>query len=309
MKSSSIFAVIATIAISIASIGYAIAQSTQPPYYIRQALTAISSTNLSFTGMQGQNVCSIVLNATGASPVTVNSANLTFPVGNGNPPINFYDAQGNSIGTTFTTAGQKAVWFPCSNATGVTFSLTVGLSYTYTFIATSSSWAFGNLANIPAPCATNQADGACNVHNTTSDFTKSLAQLPTSCAIANAVTTKNLCITGSTTQNRYVWMVEEIGNTTASVPLQVQVGQQSVTACDTNCVNWTPSFVIGTGAGAVTCLYGVPAPPGNFGTCGFQIVGIPLPASNPTTNLYITSGATAPSAGTVAWAYATTVGY
>lgn len=298
------------VALALLTAAAGLAQST-PPYYIKQTITPVSTSNLSFGGMSGQGTCVLWINSTGGNLTTINNGVLNI-TGGATPPITFYDSSGNSLTTTWSTLGNKAAWFPCPNANGVTFSITATLTYTYTFIATPFAWPFGNVANGAggaSPCPTNAADGGCNVHNFTSDFTKSLNMVPTNCAIAASINTKNLCITGSTTQNRYVWLVDTIGNSVAAVTLQLQVGQQSVTACDTNCVNWTPPNVIGSTAGNVTCLWSVPAPPGAFGTCGAQLIGIPLPASNPTTNLYITTGGTAPSAGTVGFAYATTVGY
>lgn len=297
------------IGIGLSAIGIASAQQT--PYYTRQSNVPISSTQLSFGGMSGQGTCSLEINSIGGNLTTVNSGVLNIN-GGATPPITFYDATGNSLGTSFSTLGNKTAWFPCPNANGVTFALTATLTYTYTFIATSYAWPYGSIVNGAAgasPCPTNQADGGCNVHNFTSDFTKSLALLPTTCAIAATANTINLCLSGSTTLNRYVWIVDTAGNSTAGVGLQIKVGQQSVTPCDTNCVTWTAASAIGSTAANVSCLWGVPAPPGAFGVCGSGPIGIPLPANATTFNLYLVSGATAPSAGTVGWAYATTIGY
>lgn len=300
-----IAAAAAVLAIGAPPIG---AQQTGAPYYIRTA-GPVSSTSLTFGNLAGQETCAMVLNPTGGGNVVLVSGNLNINGSSATPVLTYYDAGGNSLGTGFTALGAKTFWFACPNATSVTFQLTTTLSYSYTFVATSAPWPFGGQgAAIPTPAPTSPADGAILVHNTTSDFTKSLNLAPTNCAIASAANTKNLCLSGSTTQNRYVWLVDSIGNTAAGAGLVVQVGQQSVTACDTNCVTWTAANGLGTTAALVTCIWGVPAPPGSFGTCGAQIIGIPLPASNPTTNLYLTSGGTAP-VGATGWAYASTVGY
>lgn len=154
-----------------------------------------------------------------------------------------------------------------------------------------------------SPCPTSQVNGGCNVNVLNGDEAKSInLQVAVSGSLATASTTF-LIVAGSTTQNRIVWSSGITGNAVAGVTAIYKIGQTNVSACDTNCVTWTPTITLTTTAGNITCLWGTGAPPGSYGMCGIPSGGLPLPATNPATNLYVTIGTTAPTAGTAATSY------
>lgn len=112
------------------------------PYYIRQATTAISSTTLTFSGLQGQGLCAFSLNSTGGANTTVSNAVSSFPTG-ASTPIQFIDTNGNAMGSTFSTTSQVTGWFNGANATSIVFTVAPAGTYTYTLICTTTPWPFG----------------------------------------------------------------------------------------------------------------------------------------------------------------------
>lgn len=285
----------------------AAARGADPPYYFKQSTTPVFTTALQFDGMTGQGTCTIVIAAQGGSPTTINSASILAGQAATPSNIQFYDQNGTGLGTTFTTNGQKAAWFPCANANGVLFSVTTAGGYNYTFTATSFAWPYGSVVNggggggaSPSPCPTSLVNGGCNVNQLNGDEARANGMQVATVAI-NTASTNFLLVAGSTTQARIAWGSWIGGNTAAGASATLRIGQQNVSACDTNCVTWTGTVPLSSTAGNYVCMLGPPVPAGAWGTCK-DGVGIPLPATNPATNLYVTTGTTAP-VGATAFAY------
>lgn len=154
-----------------------------------------------------------------------------------------------------------------------------------------------------AACAIpSAANGGANVNVVNGDEGRTLVLAPATSPPMNAASTIYQVVAGSTLHNEYVWGAFVTGNAVAAVTATIKTGEQSVTACDTNCIPWGPATAVAATATNNTCLWGVPVPPGAWGNCN-SAIGIPLPMTNPATNLYVVTGSTVPTAGTTTWAY------
>ena len=223
------------------------AQPQAVPYYIRQQATPVSAVSQSFVGMQGQGTCAFSLNSTGGANTTVTSAVSSFPTG-ASTPIQFVDANGNAMGSNFSTTAQINAWFNAANATNVVFTLTTANSYTYTLVCTNQAWPFGTIG-----WHQGNNNGA-SVYNVYADYWPDALGLAQSASITTAGTT--LLLTGAAGLHWYVFYADCQAQGTLTAP-SCNIITGGGASCGTNTKQIHTQGVPGPiAAGQITTLVG-----------------------------------------------------